>query len=129
MRCVTRFLAVISLVGSPLVSACHLRHAPGPTVADHPRILVSAQLGAAGPGLSLYEALSRLHPEVMPPTVRGMPIVYVNGARATDPEVLTRTPAARVRKVELLEAAAAIRRLGAGHEAGAILLHIVPASP
>jgi hypothetical protein len=53
-----------------------------------------------------------------------LPVVYVNGIRAGDPEALRSIPAARARKVQLIPAGDAMRRYGQGHEAGAILVTV-----
>lgn len=148
--CHTRRLARIAIV--VLASDACARHNEHPELAARavrgastpadgrgtpapPVVLVSGELAMAGPGVSLQEALQRLQPRVLDwrdrrtvtPDAIGnvdsvMPVVFVNGARASDLLVLRTIPARQVRKVLLLSPTDAVQRFGRGHEAGAILV-------
>jgi hypothetical protein len=93
-------------------------------------VLTTAHLGAAGPDLSLYEALARLRPVLLEGPIGRpegpFPVVYIEGRRLSDSQRLRHLSSERVRKVQILSGALATRRYGAGHEGGAILVSVVP---
>ena len=139
------FVASAMLVTVALSSACvgGGRAEPGLSTSVHPggdgsvavEVLTSAQLGASGPGRSLYEALEHLRPELLhwrdPAGGKpdgALPVVYIDGARISDAQRLRSIPCDRVRKVQILSRDLATRRYGGGHEAGAILVSLVPDS-
>ena len=106
-----------------------------PPTTDHARadermtVLVSSQLGAAGSGLSLYDALLRLQPALVQWSYRAgvrvdeqLPIVVIDGHRVGDVSALQRLPCSRVRKVLIIGGQAATARYGPGAGAGAILV-------
>jgi hypothetical protein len=90
--------------------------------------LVSGQLGIAGPNLSLYDAIIRLHPSVISQQGEsqaarsGGPVVYVNGVLTGSVDELRSLAATSVRSVRLVPGEVAQRRFGPGHKGGAILV-------
>jgi hypothetical protein len=96
-------------------------------------MLTSAQLSTAGPDLSLYDALHRLRPNLLhwrdPAGSKpdgALPVVYIDGRRIGDAQRLRDLSNERVRKVQIVPRDEATRRFGSGHEAGAILVSLMP---
>lgn len=141
VRTLLAFSVMLSLTTSgcaargPIGASTFAEGSAGGTLASAPRIvvLVGAELAMAGTDQSLYDAVHRLRPDVlrwrqlhMGESGSVLPMVYVNGARVGDSDALRGIKVGRARKVQLIPADEAVRRYGPGHEAGAILVTVIP---
>lgn len=92
-------------------------------------VFVSSQLGIAGSGASVFDALVLLRPSLVQWSYipgasfeEHIPTVFLDGVRLYEPDALNRIPCSRVRKIVVLDRAEARSRYGPGVVGGAILI-------
>lgn len=92
-------------------------------------VYVSSQLGIAGSGASVFDALLLLRPSLVQWSYipgatfeEHIPTVFIDGLRAPSADVLYRIPCTRVRKIIVLDRAEAKARYGPDVVGGAILV-------
>lgn len=107
------FLLMLMFVGACATSSRQ--------VANEPAVLTGEEIASVSVATA-YEAVARLRPSYLRDTGGRSQVVYMNTHVVGGVEALRDIPAFRVQEIRYLPPAEATRRLGDGHEGGAIIV-------